>query len=118
MDTIFIHNLTFDAIIGIYPHERDTVQPMVINLEMANDIRDAAKNNDLEASINYAAVSDAVIAFCQHAKAELLETLAENLSRHLMTEFNIPGLRLQIGKPAAVPDAELVGVKIARGVAF
>ena len=63
MDTIFISNLKFEAIIGIYPHERTEAQPMVINLEMANDIRDAAKNNDLEASINYAAVSEAVIQF-------------------------------------------------------
>ncbi len=118
MDTIFIKNLRFEAIIGIYPHERTELQPMVINLEMANDIRDAAKNNDLEASINYAAVSEAVIQFCQEAKAELLETLAENISEFLMTQFNIPGLRLEIGKPIAVAEAELVGVRIARGVSF
>lgn len=118
MDTIFIKNLTFNAIIGIYPHEREHEQPMVIDLEMANDIREAAHNNDLNASINYAAVSEAVISFCCQAEAELLETLAENLSAYLMKEFNIPGLRLHIGKPMAVPEAELVGVKISRGVPF
>ena len=118
MDTIFIKNLRFDAIIGIYPQERIKQQPMVINLEMANDIHDAAMNNDLDASINYAAVSEAVIQFCQEAKAELLETLAENLSEFLMTQFKIPGLRLEIGKPDAVTEAERVGVRIARGITF
>lgn len=118
MDTIFIQGLRFDAIIGIYPQERIKKQPMVVDIEMATDIKPAAINNDLDSSINYAAVSEAVIQFCVAAEAELLETLAENLAEYLMREFNISGLRLSIGKPIAVPEAQLVGVKIARGISF
>ena len=45
----------------------------------------------------------------------LLETLAERLAAYLRTQFNIPWLRLTIGKPGAVHNAITVGVEIERG---
>lgn len=118
MDIIFINGLRFDAIIGIYDRERVEPQPLVIDLEMAIDIREAAATGNLDASLNYAAISERIIQFCQQAQALLIETLAEDLSHTLMSEFNIQGMRLSIHKPNAVPEARSVGLKIARGVSF
>ena len=115
MDKIFINQLGFDCIIGIYARERIEPQPLLIDLEMACDIRPAAQNNDLDASLNYAAISESIINFCQQAQAELLETLAEQLWSHLQSEFNILGVKLTIHKPNAVPEAKSVGVSIIRG---
>lgn len=115
MDKIFINQLSFDCIIGIYARERVEPQPLLIDLEMACDIRTAALNNDLSASLNYAAISDSIISFCQQAQAELLETLAEQLWAHLKSEFGISGIKLAIHKPNAVPEAKSVGVSIVRG---
>lgn len=115
MDKIFINQLGFDCIIGIYARERIEPQPLLIDLEMTCDIRAAAENNDLDASLNYAAISESVISFCQQAQAELLETLAEQLWAHLKSEFGILGVRLTIHKPNAVPEAKSVGVSIIRG---
>jgi len=115
MDKIFINRLSFNCIIGIYPRERVEPQPLEIDLEMRCDIRAAASSNDLSKSLNYAAISDAVIYFCQQAKAELLETLAEGLCSYLSNEFGIQGMRLTIHKPSAVPEARSVGLSIVRG---
>lgn len=115
MDKIFINQLSFDCIIGIYARERVEPQPLLIDLEMACDIRPAAENNDLDASLNYAAISDSIISFCQQAQAELLESLAEQLWAHLRSEFSIAGIKLTIHKPNAVPEAKSVGVSIVRG---
>lgn len=115
MDKIFIKGLSFDCIIGIYDRERVEPQPLVIDLEMSCDIRAAAQTGDLNQSLNYAAISDAIIAFTQSAKAELIETLAEDLCFYLQNHFNIMGMRLTIHKPNAVPEARSVGVSITRG---
>lgn len=115
MDKIFINQLSFNCIIGIYPRERIEPQPLRIDLEMACDIRPAAQTNDLQKSLNYAAISESIIRFCQTAKAELLETLAEELWGHLQQTFGIQGARLTIHKPNAVPEAQSVGVSIVRG---
>lgn len=115
MDKIFIKRLRFDCIIGIYPEERVKLQPLEIDLEMCCDIRAAATTKDLDTSLNYAAISESVIGFCQRAKAELLETLAEELCTMLATDFGVEGVKLTIHKPRAVPEAESVGVSIIRG---
>lgn len=118
MDKIFIKQLRFDCIIGIYPRERVEPQPLLIDLEMACDIRPAAETRDLNLSLNYAAISESIIGYCQAAKAELLETLAEELWTHLRSEFGVIGIKLTIHKPKAVPEASSVGVCIIRGQFF
>jgi len=115
MDKIFINRLRFDCIIGIYPNERIKLQPLEIDLEMCCDIRTAASTKDLNKSLNYAAIRDAVIHFCQQAQAELLETLAEDLCSMLAKDFGVEGVKLTIHKPKAVPEAQSVGVSITRG---
>lgn len=115
MDKVFIKQLSFDCIIGIYPRERVEPQPLLVDLEMACDITPAALNNDLEQSLNYAAISESIIRFCQNRQAELLETLAQELWHHLHDDFNVLGVKLTIHKPNAVPEARSVGVSIVRG---
>ena len=115
MDKIFINQLGLNCIIGIYPRERIEPQPLIIDLEMACDIRPAAQTGDLSKSLNYAAISASIIEFCQQTQAELLETLAENLWAHLQSDFGILGVKLTIHKPNAVPEARSVGVSIVRG---
>ena len=115
MDKIFINQLCFDCIIGIYPRERVVPQPLCIDLELTCDIRPAAETNNLDKSLNYAAISESVMDFCQQAQAELLEALAEQLWAHLQECFGIQGARLTIHKPQAVPEAASVGISIVRG---
>lgn len=115
MDKIFIKRLRFDCIIGIYPSERVELQPLEIDLDMCCDIRAAASTKELDRSLNYAAISEAVIRFCQQAQAELLETLAEDLCAMLAKDFGVDGMKLTIHKPRAVPEAQSVGVSIIRG---
>ena len=114
MDTIFIRDLTFDCIIGIYPSERTNAQPLIVNLEMATDITPAAKTGDLSLSLNYAEISEFIIAICTQRKAELIESLAEELVAELFERYPIPSLQLEISKPQAVEQAAGVGVRIAR----
>ncbi len=115
MDTIFINRLRFNCILGIYPQERINSQPIEIDLEMQTDIRPAAQTENLELSLNYAEISERIIAFSQQRKAELIETLAEELTAHLLDDYPlIDTLTLSIHKPVAVPQAASVGVRITR----
>lgn len=114
MDSIFIEGLRFSCIIGIYERERIEPQPLEIDLDMQTDIRVAARSGDLDQSLNYAEISEQIIAFCQRKRAELIETLAEELAEMLLESFNTQQLTLTIRKPMAVPEATSVGVRITR----
>ena len=45
----------------------------------------------------------------------MIETLAQRMATFLMSNYQIPWLKLSIGKPGAVHNADTVGVVIERG---
>lgn len=115
MDKVFITGLKVETVIGVYAWEREIRQLLVLDLELATDIKPAAVNDELEKTLDYAAISNRTIEFVQQSDFQLVETLAERLVELLMTEFAIPWIKLRLQKPGAVKEAESVGVMIERG---
>ena len=86
------------------------------DLDMAWDIRLAAADDDLNQALDYAAVSQRVLEYVALTDFELIETLAERVAALVLSEFNVPWLRLTVTKPGAVKEASGgVGVVIERG---
>lgn len=113
-DTVFIRELKIDAIIGIYPHERNTRQPLLIDLDMASDIRRAAATEDINDALDYEAISNRLYEFVSSSEFQLIETLAQQIADLVLREFNVTWLRLTLHKPEAVARASDVGVVIER----
>ncbi|MDM8565607.1 dihydroneopterin aldolase [Candidatus Halobeggiatoa sp. HSG11] len=118
MDIIYLRKLKIDTIIGVFDWERQTKQTIVIDLEMATDIRKAAQNDQLEDTLNYKAVAKRLIDFISNSEFQLVETLAEKTAEIVLTEFSVPWLRLQVHKPGAVRGSKDVGIIIERGNKF
>lgn len=116
MDIVFIDGLEVDTVIGVYDWERGIRQCLLLDLQLGWDIRPAAAGDELDAALDYAAVSARVQAFAAASQFQLVETFAERLAQLLMAEFGIPWLRLRLTKPGAVAAARGgVGVEIERG---
>tara|TARA_R110001583_G_scaffold36_2_gene275 strand:- start:1644 stop:2030 length:387 start_codon:yes stop_codon:yes gene_type:complete len=115
MDKVFIKGLHIQTTIGFFQWEKEIKQTLVIDVAMAWDTAKAATNDELEKTLDYAEISKAIEVFANENPVDLLETLAERLASYLMSQFHIPWLRLKIGKPGAVHNAETVGVEIERG---
>ncbi len=114
LDTVFIQALQIETIIGVHAHEQSAPRPLLIDLEMGTDIREAASSDRIRDAIDYSAVADAIIQLAAERRFQLLETLAETLARMLFERFPIASLRMTIGKPGAVDAARTVGVRIDR----
>lgn len=115
MDIIFLRNLRIETIIGIFDWEREIRQAVFIDLEMATDIRRAAKTDHIDDTLDYKSISKAVIAFVENSEYQLIETLAEEVASLIMSQFQVPWLRLTLNKKGAIRDADDVGVIIERG---
>ncbi len=115
MDIIYLRDLRVDAVIGIYGWERQVRQAIVLDLEMATDIRKAASSDDIKDTLNYKGVAKRIIDFVSHSEFGLVETLAERIAEIVQTEFNVPWVRLQLNKKGAVRGARDVGIIIERG---
>ena len=116
MDTVFIRDLSMDAVIGVFGWERQVRQRITINLEMGTNISSAAKTDAIEDTLDYKAISQRIRQIVDENQPQLVETLIELIATKIMKEFSIPWLRISIAKPGAVRGSAAVGVTIERGV--
>ena len=115
MDKVYIKSLSIQTTIGFFEWEKQIKQTLVIDLTMAWDTASAAANDELAKTLDYADISVAIERFANENPVDLLETLAERMAKFLMETYHIPWLKLGIGKPGAVHNAQTVGVEIERG---
>ncbi|MEJ6475696.1 dihydroneopterin aldolase [Pseudoalteromonas piscicida] len=114
MDKVYISQLHVEAIIGVYDFEKESKQSLYFDVEMLTDITAAARHDDIHLAVDYAKVSERIIAHTQAKPVELLETLVEQLAAIILAEFNVQQVLIKVSKPAAVSQAQTVGVEIVR----
>lgn len=114
MDKVFIRGLEIETIIGVHGWERQLPRPLILNLEMGVDTRDAAASDQVRDAVDYDAVAQAVRRVAAQCQPALLETLAEKIARALFDAYAIQSLKLAIDKPGAVAGVKAVGVEIDR----
>ena len=115
MDIVFIEDLQIDTVIGIYDWDRKIRQTVSLDIEMAADIRAAAKSDDIDDTLSYKTVAKRLIEFVEQSEYELVEALAEEICRIIRDEFDVPWVKLTLHKPGAVRGSKSVGVIIERG---
>lgn len=116
MDIVYIRELKIQTVIGILDWERAIKQSVVLDLEMASDIRPAATSESIADALDYSAVADRITRFIEGSRFLLVETMAEQVASIVLEEFGVPWLRLRLSKPGAVRGARDVGILIERGV--
>jgi dihydroneopterin aldolase len=114
MDKIFLRQLEVDAIIGIWDWEREVKQRVSIDLEMATDIRKAAASDSIADTLNYKDVAKRLIAFVGDSQFQLVETLSERIAEIVVTEFDVPWVKVTVNKPGAIRGSKAVGISIER----
>ncbi|GAB4361366.1 MAG: dihydroneopterin aldolase [Methylohalobius sp. ZOD2] len=115
MDIIFLRGLEIETTIGIYEWEREIKQVVIIDLEMATDIRQAAATDDIQHTVDYKSVAKRLIAFVEESEFFLVETLAEKITGIVLDEFSVPWVKLCLNKKGAIRGASDVGIIIERG---
>jgi dihydroneopterin aldolase len=115
MDIVFIRELQIETVIGIYDWERKIRQTISLDIEMAADIQQAAKSDNIDDTLSYKTVAKRLIEFVEASEYELVEALAEKICSIIIEEFAVPWVKLSLSKPGAVRGSKAVGVIIERG---
>jgi 7,8-dihydroneopterin aldolase/epimerase/oxygenase len=115
MDIIYLHDLKIECIIGVWEWERKIRQTVVLDLDMAADIRRAAQSDRIEDTLDYKAVAKRLIDYVGKSQFQLVETLAEKVAEIVLNEFSVRWVRVRLNKKGAVRNAGDVGVIIERG---
>ena len=114
MDTIFIHALKTETIVGIYEWERQVKQTVVLDLQFSADIRKAALTDSIDDTLNYKGVAKRILAFIEASQFHLVETLAEHIAMLVLEEFNVQWVSIALSKPGAIRGSKDVGVQLER----
>jgi len=115
-DIVFIEDLRIQTVIGVFDWEREITQTISLDLQMAFDIRTAAKTDNIADTLDYKAVSKRLIQFVESSDFQLVEALAEHCAAIVLGEFPVSWVHLKLSKPGAVRGSSAVGVTIERGV--
>lgn len=114
MDKIFLSSLAIECIVGIWEWERRVKQTVIIDIEMAADIRKAAASDHIDDTIDYKRVSKRLQAFVGESSFNLVETLTERTAQLIVTEFGVSWVKVRLNKRGAIRGARDVGIEIER----
>lgn len=115
-DEIHIEELAVEARIGVPAEERDRVQRLAFSITLVPWRDFSALQDDLARTVDYAAVADEVRGFVQARVVKLVETLADELARHLLEKFPLREVRLELRK-FVLQETQHIAVRVTRTVA-
>ncbi|MEZ4373712.1 MAG: dihydroneopterin aldolase [Polyangiaceae bacterium] len=102
-DWIRVHGIELECVVGIYPHERNQNQPLVVDLELGLDLSAAGRSGRIADTLDYDRVTDQVISLLSFRRYRLLENAGEELAAMLFgVQPSLEDVRIRIKKPQAL----------------
>lgn len=117
MEKIRIKGLEIFAYHGVNPEEKENGQNFVLDLTLTTDLSRAARSDDLNDTVNYAAVRKAVNAAFTAEKYDLIERAAQAVCDAVLAGFpKVQSVTLELKKPEAPIHAvfDYVSVEMTR----
>lgn len=114
MDKLIIEDLRLRCIIGLFPHEREHPQDVLIDLVLFCDLSKAGASDRIEDSVDYKGLKFKIADFVEKSSFNLIESLAEGIAGIVLDEPKIARVRVRVSKPGALSYARNVGVEIDR----
>jgi dihydroneopterin aldolase len=97
-DRIALTAMRFDARLGVSDQEREGPQPIEVDLEMAFDLREAGRTDDLAATIDYGRVFGIVRDIVDAGEFRLLEAIADRISSEVFARTPVGAVVVRVRK--------------------
>lgn len=112
---IFVRGLLVQASIGVHPHEHESTQPILIDIELDMGDMPAPTEDRLYETLDYSLVADKAEQIALEAHVQLVETLADRIAEWaLSADKRVKACAVRIAKPQALLKADAAGVEIVR----
>ncbi len=112
MTKVGFEHYRIDCLIGCYPEERQTKQPIYVDLSVTVLHQEFIKSDDLEDCMNYEALAHLATEVALSGEFHLLETFAYELIHKIFSLFSVESIDLKVKKPFAIPSAKCAFVEI------
>lgn len=114
-DAIELRDLRIVTVCGVLPEERERPQPFALDLDLEVDLAAAGVSDDLDATVDYGAVTEAAVTAASGG-FHLLEAMAESVSEAVLADERIAAVTVSVRKlrPPVPFDLGSAGVRIHR----
>jgi dihydroneopterin aldolase len=98
MGTIIVAGLRELGVHGVLPEEQGRPQPFEVDVELEVDLVTAGQSDELDDTVDYAAVSEAVSRVVKNERYQLLERLATRIGEVCRTDERVSAVTVTIRK--------------------
>ena len=113
-DCLFIESLRFNTTIGVYDHEQEAPQPIIIDLAIGQDLTKSSQSDQLQDTIDYDRLLYLIEYRLKHARFSLLEGLGEAICQDCFETFSAKWVKIRLHKPQLFDHLEKIGVQLVR----
>jgi 7,8-dihydroneopterin aldolase/epimerase/oxygenase len=112
---VFVRDLECMALIGIYDHEKEKAQRIIVNIDLSVQESDVPMDDDISHVVSYEIIAKKVEGILEEGHINLVETLCEKIAQSCLKDKRVLAARVRVEKPDIIPNARSVGVEIERG---
>jgi 7,8-dihydroneopterin aldolase/epimerase/oxygenase len=112
---VFVRDLECMALIGIYDHEKEKAQRIIVNIDLSVQESDVPMDDDISHVVSYEIIAKKVESILAEGHINLVETLCEKIAQSCLKDKRVLAARVRVEKPDIIPNARSVGVEIERG---
>ena len=115
-DRVLLHGMVFYGYHGNSPEEAQLGQRFIVDVELETDLALAGNSDNLEHTLDYGKVYQAIREVLEGPRHRLLEAVATAAATRLLTQFPAKAVLVRIKKPSALLPGPLdyAGVEIFR----
>lgn len=89
LDKVFVTGMKFYAYHGVFPEENKLGQRFIVDVVLEADLKEAAKSDDIEKSVDYGEVYEAAKQVLEGRTYNLVESIAEEVAAQVLKTFFI-----------------------------
>ena len=114
-DVILLEGIQIPAALGVTAAERRVRRPVLLDLEVARDLRAAGRSDGIRHTLHYKRIFEVVEDVAANQEHRLVEALGDRIARAVLAKFDADRVTVTVRKPTPIAGVlRYAGVRVTR----
>ena len=114
-DVILLEGMQIPAALGVTAAERRVRRPVLLDLEVGRDLREAGRADHIRKTIHYKRIFEVVEDVAANQEHQLVEALGARIAEAVLSKFDADFVTVTVRKPTPIAGVlKYAGVRITR----
>ncbi len=114
-DVILLQGIQVPAALGVTAAERRMRRPVLLDLEVATDLKAAGRTDGIRQTIHYKRIFEVVEDVASNQEHRLVEALGDRIARAVLGKFDADAVTVTVRKPTPIAGVlQYAGVRVTR----